>query len=236
MIGGKIWNIIYEAKKQNINLKLLKFQSKGNVSPYMELNFENLNYLDLDKNNMNEIHINPYYRYFDIFNTLLDVKKEEFIELRDVVFNVFCHFLGYLELKKGITREDYYLKLIENEMKNFSFGEIIPEDFYKNFNLEERVSLFILILNNYRDGNSLEHFCKGIQRIFKNSIIYNFKEGNEDLIIYISNKKNDVNLKKVDLLETLFLPLGIKTRVFWEHHFGIIDNEDTLNIDCISIF
>lgn len=236
MIGGKIWNILYEAKKKKINPKNLKFHSRGNVSPYMELNFENMNYLELQKDGINEIHINPYYRYFDIFNTLLDVKQEEFIELRDIVFNNFCHFLGALELKKGLTREDYYLKLLEKELKDNCFGEQLKKEFYETFHEDEIKKVIVLILYNYRDGSSLEHFCKGVQKIFKNSIIYNFKEEDEDLIIFISNKKSEKNSKKIELLENLFLPIGIKTRVFWEHHFGIVGNEDTGSIDNIGIF
>ena len=59
MISGKLWNIIYEVKRQKITRNRVKFVSSGNISPYMELNFENINYLYFVENSINEIEVNP---------------------------------------------------------------------------------------------------------------------------------------------------------------------------------
>lgn len=235
MIGGKIWNILYEAKKQGVERKNIKFKSSGIVSPYMELNFENLNFLSLEKEKVNEIDINPYYRYFDIFMPLLDKENIKNNQLIEILFNAFSHLLGEVEMKKGITKEDYYLKFLEQEIKEFGFGKIFCKEFYELFTLEERKELLSLILYTYRSENLLEYFFIGLKVIFKNSISYVFKE-EKDIILYISNKKDNRNEKKLEILKKLFLPLGIETIVFWEYHFAVIDNDDTCIIDEISIF
>ncbi len=236
MIGGKLWNIIFEAKNKNVALKNIYFKSSGRVSPYMEINLEELNYLELEKNKINEFSINPYYRYFDIFMSLLDIGKENYKELKEELFNVYCHFLAQLEIRKGMTKVDYYLKFVDEEIKNGAFTYEFSEKFYNLFDKDEQEKIFYLIYYNYLNENNLENFCKGVQQIFVNSIIYDFKENNKEIIIFISNKNNEKNLGKIEILKELFLPLGINVILFWEKHFGLLENDDTMIIDNISIF
>ena len=236
MIGGKLWNIVFQGKNKKIPLENIYFKNAETVSPYMEINLEELNYLELDEGQINEFSINPYYRYFDIFMSLLDTKVEKHMELRKELFNIICHFLAQIELKKGMTKLDYYLDFIERDIAKGCFGLNFSKEFYTLFTREEREKLIYIIYYNYLNENNLENFCLAVQKIFINSIIYDFKENTNEIIIFISNKKNEMNLKKIEILEELFLPLGIKINLFWENHFGIIDNDDTMIIDNISIF
>lgn len=67
-------------------------------------------------------------------------------------------------------------------------------------------------------------------------MIYNCKNQNENLLIYLTNKETNINKEKVRILEQLFLPLGIKTKVFWEYPFLIIGNDDASIIEECQIF
>ena len=188
MISGKLWNIIYEIKRQKIKRSNAKFVSSGNISPYMELNFENINYFYFDEKSINEIEVNPYYRYFDIFNKLVDVNSDGYLELKELLFNGICHYLAEIELKKGLTQEDYYLKFVEYEIKNGAFGEKLKTEIETLFSEREKKRLYKLIFNMYSNGNAMEHYTQAVSEIFKKSIIYNYQDTEEDLMLYIGHK------------------------------------------------
>lgn len=236
MIGGKLWNIAYSSRENRINPKFIKYTNSGNISPYMELNFENLNYINFKDNELNIIEVNPYFRYFEIFFRMINVNENHYKETKEILFNCICHLLAEIEIKKGLTMEDYYLSFIKKDIDHGKFGKTLGIDFNKTFNERERNKLYQVILNLYRDGNMIEHFCESISKIFKNSMIYNCKNQNENLLIYLTNKETNINKEKVRILEQLFLPLGIKTKVFWEYPFLIIGNDDASIIEECQIF
>lgn len=236
MIGGKLWNIVYEIKRLNIDPKFIKFTNSEEISPYMELNFENMNYVYFKENEVNTIEVNPYFRYFEIFFRMFDENSNDLGNLRGILFNSMCHFLGELELRKGLTREDYYLDIMAKQIINDYFSEEFKNGFYKYFNKEEQTSLYYLILNMYRDGNCLEHFCNSISKIFKKSTIYDYTYEMEDLIIYIPNPETENNLKKYELLKTLFLPIKLSVRVFWKYHFIILGDSQLSIIGSTVLF
>ena len=79
-------------------------------------------------------------------------------------------------------------------------------------------------------------FEEAIKSVFKDSIVYNNKISEDKLIIFINNKGNERNKNKFRLLIKLFLPMGLKTRVYWENHFGVIGVRETLQINNTSVF
>ena len=236
MISGKLWNIIYEVKRQKIKRNRVKFVSSGNISPYMELNFENINYLYFDEKSINEIEVNPYYRYFEIFSEMLYINSEDYPQIKEILFDVMCHYLAELELKKGLTMEDYLLKFISKSIFEKEFGERISKEFEEVFDEAEKKKIHKIILNMYRDGSCMEHYCKALGVIFKNSIVYNYKDTEEDLIIYIGHKEREKNIRKHEILKDIFLPISINIFVFWEHHFLVIGQDGVSMIDESRIF
>ena len=151
MISGKLWNIIYEVKRQKIKRNRVKFVSSGNISPYMELNFENINYLHFYEKSINEIEVNPYYRYFEIFSEMLDINSEDYPQIKEILFDVMCHYLAELELKKGLTMEDYLLKFISKSIFEKEFGELLFIEFEVVFDDSELLIIHKIILNMHRD-------------------------------------------------------------------------------------
>ncbi len=236
MISGKIWNIIYSAKKNDINSKYIKFVNSGNISPYMELNFEDLNYVYFDNSNLNIVEVNPYFRYNDIFSNMLDVNDYNHSELKEIIFNVYCHYLAEVELKKGMTKFDYYVKNILKELISGSFGENLKKLFIDYFKDEEKYLIAIFLCNTYLNGNSLTTYLEIIKSLYKSNIIYNYDDLKEDLIIYLNYKETLRNTKRIEFLNKLFLPIGINTVIYWEYHFLIIGKDDTSIIDECRLF
>lgn len=88
----------------------------------------------------------------------------------------------------------------------------------------------------YKHSNGMYAFEEIIKKIYPDSIIYNNKVSEDKLVIYINSQKNEKNRKKFRLLSKLFLPMGLRTKVYWEHHFGVIGIEETMTIKSSSIF
>ena len=58
-----IWDIIIKARQLGIDETKIKFIAAKSYSPYMELSNENINFKDIEQ----EVELNPYYRFFEIF-------------------------------------------------------------------------------------------------------------------------------------------------------------------------
>ena len=84
--------------------------------------------------------------------------------------------------------------------------------------------------------NMIEAFKKSIKKIFKDSIIYDNLSSDTNLVIYLKYMKTEENIKKVEFLKEIFLPIGLELDLFWEYHFGVIGVEITMRIGEIAVF
>ena len=82
----------------------------------------------------------------------------------------------------------------------------------------------------------IEAFKKSIKKIFKDSIIYDNLSSDTNLVIYLNYMKTEENIKKVEFLKEIFLPIGLELDLFWEYHFGVIGVEITMRIGEIAVF
>ena len=174
MIGGKLWNIVYEIKRLNIDPKFIKFTNSEEISPYMELNFENMNYVYFKENEVNTIEVNPYFRYFEIFFRMFDENSNDLGNLRGILFNSMCHFLGELELRKGLTREDYYLDITVltklSELKKVINADMV-EYFSVKLSFPNGNEFQESILDDMKDDRSgLEYREKSFPRSFMKGV------------------------------------------------------------------
>ena len=61
-------------------------------------------------------------------------------------------------------------------------------------------------------------------------------EEQEQIVLYINEEKTKENKKKERLIEELFLPLGLNSRVFYKRHFGLMGVEETMKIGEMVIY
>ena len=80
MMGGK-----------NKDPKIIRYQTSNKLSAYFELNMEELNYELIEKEVV--IETNPFYRFTDIFNEIMNPDLQEGIELRKEMENIILHIL-----------------------------------------------------------------------------------------------------------------------------------------------
>lgn len=92
------------------------------------------------------------------------------------------------------------------------------------------------MLKLYQTGEEIYLLKDTFKRLFKGCLIYIKSEEQDELLIYISQKKSQQNEQKVQLIQEIFLPIGFQLEVFWQYHFGIIDAEQTMQLDRIALY
>ena len=226
-----IWDIIIKAKNEGMNLGDIKFKLASSYSPYMELSNIDLNFEAVE----NEVEINPYYRFFEIFKNLFLPDEDQYQELRETLLDIIIHFLGQTDLKQGMDRVEHHKSFIYREIKNGCFGENIKNGI-NLFSIEEKNILLQNIYQFYLTGNHIYYLKDTMKKIFKGSIIYLNQEFTNEILLYIKQSQTRENEKKLQVIKELFLPVNFDILVYWEYHFGILGVNRTMRIDKISIY
>lgn len=227
-----IWNILQQAEKEGIDKGSIVFKVAEIYSPYMEIALEDINISSLmDETN---IEVNLWYRFYDIFKDLFNVNLKDDLEFREVLLDILMHFLGEIDLNRGICKNYIYKRCLLREIQNGIYGQKLKKNI-KVFSSEELDYYLDGLINLYSCNTSLHLFNKIIGKIFKNNIVYTNKNKPKDMYIYIAKKKSDnLDLKLSILLDT-FLPTNMNPIVFWNNHFGILGVDNTMRIDEISL-
>lgn len=226
-----IWDVLIKAKNEGIDLEEVKFLFTKRFSPYMELSAKCLNFKDLDKS----IEINPYYRFFAVFKNLFNVNYNKNEELKGVLFDILVHFLGDLDLNRGMDRVEYYKLFFYRELKDGSFGEEVKEDIVY-FSINEKNILVRNLYKLYLTGDHIFYLKDTIKGIFKGSIVYLNKLDKNEVLVYIRQIDSIDNVKKLEVIKSLFLPINFKIKTYWKYHFGIIGVNETMKIDAIAVY
>lgn len=227
-----IWNVIYEMFQKGEDINKIKYVLSKQISPYMEINDKDINYFDEEM----EIEINPFLRFNKILSNIIDINiKKDYEEVRKIVFNVMVHILAKLDLYEGMNKKIIINRKIVKDLEEGKYGVEI-KNLIKKFDKIEKINIANTINDMYKHSNGMYAFEEIIKKIYPDSIIYNNKVSEDKLVIYINSQKNEKNRKKFRLLSKLFLPMGLRTKVYWEHHFGVIGIEETMTIESSSIF
>ena len=92
----------------------------------MEIAFDDLNATSLPEDNI--IEVNECYRFYEIFKDLFNINVEESRELRDVLLDILLHYLGELDLKRGLCKTEFYKKFLMKDILNKVFGEKLAKN------------------------------------------------------------------------------------------------------------
>ena len=103
------WEVVLQAEKENQSRDMLQFVEASEPSPYIEVSMTDLN---MDALEESRVEINPLYRFEDVFGRLFDKNVEEMKKTREIFFDVCMHYIVQLDLREGISKEDFYLSLI----------------------------------------------------------------------------------------------------------------------------
>ena len=220
-----IWETLLRADKQKIHRKKIKFAKADICSPYMEIAFDELNSDSLPENNI--IEVNENYRFYEIFKDLFNINIEESKELREVLLDILLHYLGELDLKRGLCKTKFYKNFLMKDIVNKVFGDKLAENI-NYFEKEECEVLLNGLITLYKTGISLQLFNKVLRKIFKNSIVYSNKEKPKNMYIYLDEVWTKEFENKIDVIVDTFLSIDMKPLIFWNQHFGILGLENTM--------
>ena len=106
----------------------------------------------------------------------------------------------------------------------------------RSFEKEKLRQLLRLILKLYQCGSSVYLFREVMRYLYPDSLVYASNEDVRQILIYVGRKETETEQKKLEFLQGMFLPIYYHVFIFWEHHFGIIDVEETMELDHMVFF
>lgn len=215
----------------------LFFKPAESFSPYYEQSFKNINQRHV-KNK--DVEINPLYRFSPMFEYVLhpDVKDLIFINQQNFInyyFDLNIHILAEIDLCHGMTKREFYIRKIRQEMLNGIFGESAREGMMQ-LKKDKQLAVADELLCVMETGSSVHSFCHIMKQIFKGCIIYQSIAHPQKLYVYIGKERDEQLQKQWRMIRETFLPIDIEVREFWANHFGIMDIDETMRIDAIAIF
>ncbi len=181
------------------------------------------------------IEINPLFRFEKIFSSLFSEDDCVLdINLKKKIENILIHYLANLDFYYGLHKFILEEEQIEQEIEKNFYGEKIKKIY---INLAKKEQMIILSLLNYKNkiNNKKSLFCEAISKIFPKAILYFYKEKRK-FLLYIAENDTKENIDKMILIEDLFLDNICNLEVFWNKHFGIIEENNTMSIDNIVIY
>lgn len=226
-----IWEAIIKAEQNGGKRKDICFAAADVYSPYMEVSNVMINTRVVEK----RVEINPYYRFYDIFRDLFDPNNTEHLELRQQLFDILIHFLADIDRMQGMNKREYYTKFVIHDIEAGMFGDSCREKI-RLFSQAEKEVIAANLLRLYETGEALYLFKDTVRKLFANSILYTNQDGKDELLLYVGQTETQTVRDKLTLIETIFLPIPFYTEVYWSHHFGIIDVEETMQIDSIALY
>lgn len=232
-----IWDIILRAAQDDFSSEELFFKPAQSFSPYYEQSFSCINQWRVENP---EIEINPLYRFSPIFEYFLhpDVINLIFVNQRQFILHYFdlaTHILAEVDLCHGMTKREFYIRRIRQEILSGVYGETARAGLLQ-MKRDKQISVADELLRVIEIGSSVHSFCHITKQIFDGCIIYQSRAHPQRLYVYIGKERDEQLQKQWDLIHETFLPLDMEVKIFWAEHFGILGVDATMKTDAIAIF
>ena len=226
------WEAALEADRCGIQREDLRYVPVRDGSPYTEVVQEEINNRKIKKK---EVEINPLYRFAREMAEVFDRNLTEYEDTRMVFFDVFMHYISCLDLRQGLSKQEYALRFLLHDLLKGTCGAAaarVVGDFEKG----KLRDLLRLILKLYRCGSSVSLFKEVMRRMYPDSLVYASNETARQVLVYVGVKEEERERQRLEFLRDMFLPINYHVFLFWEHHFGIIDVEETMMVDEMVLF
>lgn len=227
-----LWEVYLKAGQQGASEHRIRFTMAKEYSAYMEVSYPLLNQ-DCVETGV-AVEVNPYFRFYDIFKDLYHPEMGEYTKLRESVTNLVLHQLAENDAVSGMTREEYYKKLLYQDLADGAFGELARET-AGMFTREERETVLSGLLRQYQTGSSLDIFKDMMEALVPRNIVYHSNENFYEIFVYVGGKKDRKTEIKINFLLQMFIELPYCVDLYYEHHFGILGVEETMRIDEITL-
>ena len=232
-----IWDIALQGQRDGLPLQELFFQPSSAPSPCYEQSFDCLNEKHITDP---RVEINPLYRFADIFQYLLhpDVFGNLEKDLQQFIlyaFDSLTHILAEIDLCHGLTRREFYVRQVRRDIISGLYGNDTSAA-YTALDKEAQLAVADELFCVMQRGSSLASFCHIAKQLFPGCFIYQVRRHPQVIYIYLDREKTVALNQKWQFLRNMFLPFDMEISVFWQHHFGIMGVDATMQLDQIAIF
>lgn len=221
---NRVWEFLHE------NHEKIRYQQTEYFSPYYEVSEESIK---IEENQTCQVSFNSFYRYEEVFESLFDVDIKE--EHRMLLFDCILHYLVDQEFQLGVTGNEYYIRHYWKDIERGVYGEAV-RDIFAVMSKEKKHFVARTLYQQSQLQTSVYLFARTVTGIIDNCVVYRNKIQPMVILVYIQEKDISFQQKILMVLEELFLPLNYTMRIFHDKHFGVIQAEQTLEIDQIEIF
>lgn len=113
------WEAVLQAERHGREREGLRFVEASDPSPYIEVSVMDLN---LESPEEDTVEINQLYRFGDVFGRLFDRNIEGMEQTRQVFFDVCMHYIVQLDLRQGLSGEDFFCSLLRRDIREGRYG------------------------------------------------------------------------------------------------------------------
>lgn len=219
-----LWKAVRDGKDN------IRFRQRTQASPYIEADRRDITKTE---DGVRQIRMNGLYRFEDVIRPLLQEKDVD-EELRAWLFDVLLHYLTCIAYREGFSVHAYRVRQYMEELEKGCYGAEICR-LYQNLGMDDK---YYINVGMYKQANTRESVLLFAEMLIKlvgfGTVYKNLLEKNE--ILYYAGKCQDKETEeKIRLVRLLFLPLGYTLRIFWETHFGVLGEEQTMELGAIEL-
>lgn len=226
------WEAALAADSQGIPREKVRYVPVRDGSPYTEVVLETINSRFIEGN---EVGINPLYRFAQEFAAIFDVNLKGYEKTRELFFDITVQYIIQLDLRQGLSKQEYALRFLLSDLLEGVCGSqaaLIVEHFEK----DKLRRLLRLILKLYQCGSSIYLFKEVMRCMYPDSLVYANNEAVRQVLVYVGRPETQEERERLEFLQDMFLPINYEVFLFWEHHFGITDIDETMILDEMVIF
>lgn len=218
------WRTVKEGKDK------VRFYQAEVYSPYSEAAIDGIKKTE---DQIIQITMNGFYRYDSIMQALFR-KKMVTEKQQKWIFDIYMHYLTELEYRSGVTYQEYLLRSYWSDIEEGCYGDEL-KDAFSGLTEDEKYIIANSLYQQSNTGESVERFTDTLVAVLHNGIVYKNELNEKELYFYINNKKNEVDISKISLVQQLFQPIDYELRIFWEQHFAVLGEEQTMQIGEIEL-
>lgn len=226
------WEAALAADEAGITREELRFKPVRNGSPYTEVVLETINSSRMEQP---VVEVNPLYRFAEEFSEVFDVNLTGYETSRELFFDIVMHYMVQLDLRQGLSKQEYALRFLLTDLLEGVCGSQAAR-VVRHFEKEKLRRLLRLILKLYQCGSSIYLFKEVMRCMYPESLVYASNEAVRQVLVYVGVKEQEEERERLEFLQDMFLPINYQVFLFWEHHFGIIDIDETMELDEMVLF
>jgi len=225
--SNQIWAPYLTMLQQERDPSRLHYHVKNNaVSPYLELLAESLYGNGTYGDGLARLDVNPYVRFFSIFDPLLTPDNRGYEEFDEALSDIILHALADLDIKMGMCRYDFQLKLLVRDLEQGVYGGL-PQ--LAVFNGMEKRTIAEWLLRFYHTADGPDSLSGAVHALLPDCEIY-IREG-EEFVFYMRQPQDETDENKIRFLIRLFLPLSCSCTVHWTQTYGVLGYEETMQME-----